>query len=587
MKKRIIAIFIIVFLSIICIPFKSTALEATDDANKATYTTTSTSMKGITNYSGCVYTSDYGTCLGKNIHVSLLTQNCNVDTNYSKLVTWAIPNDEGSNFTRATVAKICADYEKRHPGWLVMGGINSDQYTLGFGTGLGADGKHPFSVQPYYPLICDNEKWFSNTWFAGGEGSNGNFVGITNRGEIDPLNHVIASSAQAKTTFTCQILDEYDNVVATYPIDSLNGSGDTVVYAGLYSDTQLGTFLPAEPVASNMFIVEKADLAYVNNSSTYTKVEHQQDAFFGKGTITKKDFTCTLGKGQFAIATKNTELLSKLEVGVRIRCQYEYIDETINSYESCVGFHTIQRSDNVDLAVSGTYNTNARPRAVIGRQANGTLALLVIDDYKDSYGTTGYGINAVCKAYGIVEAYQMDGGGSAQMAIRTDEDTFKSVTHSADYTYDENNTNSQRSVFTALLFVVRDPATIEPDKVEYKLNGGSIGDIELETTYSSYKDLTLPVPDKDGYIFDGWYLDSEFNTKVHRKVSGDITLYAKYLRLGDMNNDDVLDLLDCIIMRIYYMSGEYDDYKETVFDFNRNNAKDEDDIIKAQEKIIE
>ena len=585
--KKILTFIIVLILSLFLVQVKTYAIEGTDDTGKATYTATQTSLKGITNYSGCILTNDYGKCLGKDVHVALLTQNCNVDTNNSKLVTWAIPNSDGSNFTKGNVAKICENYEKTHPGWLVMGGINSDQYTLGFGTGLGADGKHPFSVQPYYPLICDGEKWFSNTWFAGGEGSNGNFVGITNRGELDPLNRVQASSAEAKTTFTCQILDEYGDVIATYPVDSLNGSGDTVVYAGMYSDTNLGTFVPGEPVSANLFIVENAELAYVNNSSTYTKVEHAQDAFFGKGTITKKDYTATLGKGQFAIATKNPELLEKLDIGVRIRCQYEYIDQTINSYESGVGFHTIQRDNNVDLGVSGAYNTNSRPRAIIGRQSSGTLALMVIDDYKDSYGTTGYGINAICKAYGIVEAYQMDGGGSAQMAIRTDEDTFKSITHSADYAYDEVNTNSQRSVFEALLFVVRDPATIEPDKVEYILNGGSVGAIELETTYESYRDLTLPTPVKDGYIFDGWYLDSDFQTKVHRKVKGDIKLYAHYLRLGDMNNDDELDLLDCILMRIYYSSGLYDEYKENVFDYNGNNIKDEDDITKVQEKIIE
>ena len=586
MKKRIFTLCIVLILALLFVRVRTNAVSSGDETGKAFYTSTSQNLKTIISGAGCLYEDDYGTCENKTVHVSLLTQNCDVDKYGTKLVTWAIPSSDGSNFTRDTVANICKDYEKRHPGWIVLGGSNSDQYTLGFGTELVTKGRHPFSVQPYYPLICDNEKWFSNTWFAAGAGSNGNFVGITNTGEIDPLNWVEASKEYAKTQFTCQVLDEDDKVIATFPVDSLNGNGETVVYTGYYSDVDLGTFMPYEAVASNMFVVGQADMAYCNNNSNYTHVDYAQDAFYGKGTITEKSFDYTLGKGQFAISTKNAELLALLKVGVKIRCQYEYVDQTINSYESCVGFHTIQRFGDVDQPVSGSYNTNSRPRSVIGRQANGTLCLLVIDDYNNSYGVSGYGINAICKAYGIVEAYQMDGGGSAQMAIRDENSNFKGVTYSDDYTFVAGDTSKQRKVFTALLFVMRDPASVEPDKVEYVLNGGTV-DVELETTYTSYKDLSLPVPVKEGCVFDAWYLDENFENKVSRKVSGDIILYAKFYRLGDMNDDDVVDLLDCILMRIYYVSGEYDEYYEWVFDMNQNDMKEEADITLAQEKVIE
>ena len=257
MRKKILPLIIVLLLSLFFVKINVHAIEETDDTGKATYSTTKTSLSAVLSGFGCVLTDDYGTCAGKNVHVALLTQNCNVEKYGTKLVTWAIPSADGSNFDKDTVAKICADYEKRHPGWLVFGGINSDQYTLGFGTELVSKGKHPFSVQPYYPLVCDNEKWFSNTWFAAGEGSNGNFVGITNGGEVDPLNRVIASSAEAKTHLTCQVLGENDEVIKTFPVDSLNGSGDTIVYTGYYSDEQLGTFLPYDAVGINLHVVEK------------------------------------------------------------------------------------------------------------------------------------------------------------------------------------------------------------------------------------------------------------------------------------------------------------------------------------------
>ncbi|MBQ2254243.1 MAG: InlB B-repeat-containing protein, partial [Clostridia bacterium] len=59
-------------------------------------------------------------------------------------------------------------------------------------------------------------------------------------------------------------------------------------------------------------------------------------------------------------------------------------------------------------------------------------------------------------------------------------------------------------------------------------------------------DLIIPRPDSEyvlptnvirvGYLFDGWYLDSDLTTKVEKLTgaeSGDINLYAKFIHYAE------------------------------------------------------
>ncbi|MDD3382506.1 MAG: phosphodiester glycosidase family protein, partial [Bacilli bacterium] len=438
----------------IAITVSSTSNSATDDANKATYTrnTSLSTTSAVPGSTVTTYVQEYGTVGTKTIRVALLEQKCNSN---AKIVSWAMPGTSGYNFTRGAVSTIAANYEASHLGWRVLGGINADQYTLGFGNGLGTDGKHPYHVQPYYPLIADGQKWFSNTWMDSGSGSAGNFVGYTNDGSVDQL--VSVSAASAATALKLSVLDSSGVVVNKYTVNKFNSAPSTSevsLYTGYYSDTSFGTYLPKSVSGTNVFVVGSADLAYCNNTSAYTNVSAAQNAFYGKGSITSKTTSATLNQRQFAIVSNNSTITSALAVGKKIIVQYEYTNATYNAFESGMGYHTVQRDGGVDGTVAGTYNTYGRPRSVVGRKADGTIVLMIIDDYNDSYGTTGYGINAICKLHNIVEAYQMDGGGSAQMAVRQSNGTFASVTRSADEATGAN-TGSQRAIMSALLFVVK------------------------------------------------------------------------------------------------------------------------------------
>lgn len=63
--------------------------------------------------------------------------------------------------------------------------------------------------------------------------------------------------------------------------------------------------------------------------------------------------------------------------------------------------------------------------------------------------------------------------------------------------------------------------------VSFKTNGGS--EIKNITVKNGSKIEEAPIPTKDGYIFDGWYLDGqEYN--FDKSIDEDITLVAKWIR---------------------------------------------------------
>ena len=76
--------------------------------------------------------------------------------------------------------------------------------------------------------------------------------------------------------------------------------------------------------------------------------------------------------------------------------------------------------------------------------------------------------------------------------------------------------------------------TIRPQpyrSISYVLNGGTLSS-SPPAKYRAYSPIALPTPKRESYSFDGWYADSDFDTKalseIGYKDSGDVTLYAKW-----------------------------------------------------------
>ena len=104
--------------------------------------------------------------------------------------------------------------------------------------------------------------------------------------------------------------------------------------------------------------------------------------------------------------------------------------------------------------------------------------------------------------------------------------------------------------------------------IRYVLNGGSNND-NNPITFDTGEELELYSPTKKGNTFIGWYLDSNYETKVSRiskDMSGDITLYARWVKNSDVrspktglrvNEVIIILVLLLIVISSYYISKRY------------------------------
>ena len=386
-------------------------------------------------------------------------------TKDSKVVTWAVRGDSGK-LSNSTVAAIAVDYEKNHDDWIVVGGINADQYTTGFGTNVASNGKDFYSPQTYYPFIADGEGWFSITaipYFSH------NIAGFLQDGSDDPIFSGSASLNNGEIKLAglfVYVLDDEGNRVGRFEAQHINESPkalETTIWTPIYGENQK---MKKVVINEYAYIVDDAYRAYPNNSIEYASYKDRNgyDAFFGKGKITRACEKAEIGYGCFGIQTNDENLKNALSVGKQVIVQYEY-QGILGTVESATGFHSIQRMNGVDVEGVGDYNVLPYPRSVVGRTADGQIVLLAVDGKAASQGRTGTThneTNAILKSLGVVEAYQMDGGGSVTAIIRDQNGSFKTINNPAD--------GSSRRVLTALLLVERKKPEIKTIEI---VSGGT------------------------------------------------------------------------------------------------------------------
>ena len=87
-------------------------------------------------------------------------------------------------------------------------------------------------------------------------------------------------------------------------------------------------------------------------------------------------------------------------------------------------------------------------------------------------------------------------------------------------------------VFSVICLVgcSKETVSIIPHTVTFNTNGGTT--IESKTVYKLEE---APLPRKDNYLFDGWYLDPQYQNLVvfPYEVNNDVTFYAKWVKIKD------------------------------------------------------
>ena len=445
------------------------------------------------------------------------------DGENSKLVTWIKPMSNGS-FGTSRLTSLAKDYEANNPGWIVVAGINADQWYYGTNKYSQKGGYFFFSNQTYYPLTVGGQNLFTISPL----GISGNGIGITN----DSTNPFIDASGSSNVLI--KIYDDADTLIASYPVDGYNqtpSSNQTMVWSGRYSEEQLGNFIPREVSTTNdLYIVEYAELAYMNNSRDYAyegTIYAPVDSFYGRGNISTIDKATTLKLGQFAIETTNEELKEVLDVGVKVIVEHQYAQESVNDLESVTGYHTnhVKNGQYLPLRDGDSYNSNTRPRSIFGIKEDGTYFLMTTRDALDTSlgGTTYTETNAILDYYDAYTAYQDDGGGSVTAIYRNNEGSFDVVSESCDPGVTERN------ICTGLFFVIRDPGYTT------QFNNSTPTTIELNQKHTAFAKEMEDVQ----FIIENKTYDAQGDTTIIENLKLKHPIYKSLAAYGHMGREDL------------------------------------------------
>lgn len=341
----------------------------------------------------------------------------------TKVVVWA--NTNNHIWTLTSVRAMIKDYETQHPGYKVVAAVNGDFFDI--------NGNHPLKYSTNGATVANGEVYKSTT---------GNAIGFTNDGTV---NSLIGGGVPEKTSYmTLSVYDENDNIIGEYKVDSNNmepETGKVSAYFGIYNGEH--QYVPRSFNTNyTAFVVDEAIKALPN----------YENDFYGLGVISSLDKEKTLEKGQFAIVSDNAELNAAVKIGTKIRVQYNFVGkfENADSITGC-GDHFLENGE-LNIVMNNGDNLYSRhPRTAIGVRPDGTIIMCVVDGRqynKGMYGVDGNELGSIMKAYGCVSAYNLDGGGSSTVVIRTS-DGFKVLNSPSD--------GNERNDSNCILIVAKDP----------------------------------------------------------------------------------------------------------------------------------
>lgn len=332
----------------------------------------------------------------------------------AEIAVWSIYDKSG--ITGGTVTKIAKDYEKNHPGYKVIAGINADYFAWSNGSFTPTNAV----VQDGDVIKYQNHDKYQSIAF-----------------DRDGSNLVFSKSNTVTDKYYLTIYDE-DNVT---PIKEVifNGYNQKPVSSGQTS------FFYKNATSLNMSDV---DLYEVSSPDAYFNYA----SILIKGKITNK---ATSVNNNPIIATTDSEVSELLAKNPYIRIQ-KMMTKTNENYDNVIGVGSqpLVNSNIVSASEVGdqseTFAKANHPRTSLGFTKDGDIVIAAIDGRQSNSGMVGVSLAeeaAIMQSFGCVDCFNFDGGGSTELIIRNG-DSFVTTNSPSD--------GSSRSVSTALFIVVPD-----------------------------------------------------------------------------------------------------------------------------------
>ena len=410
---------------------------------------------------------------GLNVPGQLYPQSVNLlyipaSTN-ARVVNWMSTKSYG--WCRSTVESCAKDYETTHPGWKVIAAINADFFDI--------SSEKPLPETTSGACLSDGELFKS-------VGST--VVGFTNSGDTNTM--IGEKTLQVSEKFVLSLYDSNGNVSKTYEVDNVN---PTEVVDGISLYFTYPT-LPAGEVGAavkrnyvtatlpaNGFVVDNPERC----------IPYSLSSFYGVGATNKTTEALELITQKFGVYASDDSIKEEIENASKISIQKRVIGDyaACESITGC-GDTLVRNGKGV------VYDNKTRhPRTMVGVQADGTLVFCTVDGRQPTtmYGMTSDEQGALMEAYGCVQAYNLDGGGSTTILIR-DGNKFRVLNSPSDGSA-RLDANSLLVVVPELSLKVSDVTDTSltitcPDEIvgvtveniKVSINGGSLQDITSTMT---------------------------------------------------------------------------------------------------------
>ncbi|MDZ4196490.1 MAG: phosphodiester glycosidase family protein, partial [Candidatus Izemoplasmatales bacterium] len=331
----------------------------------------------------------------------------------TKLVSWS--KIVGSQIVGATMIELAQDYEQKNPGYKVLAGINGDYYDLTTKTPVNALVMNQHVIKHYN---FGQPRYFS--------------VGLP----TDNTGFVSNKTNEIESSFVLSIYDDSGTrIIKEIVLQGLNqipAAGKTSLY-----------FKPLSAIS-----ITDGAMFQGNVETTFAF-----SSLYLLGSVTQSTMTTSTLASQFTIVTKDADIQVLLANNPRIRVQkamsgvYEMVDDIMGVGSAPLENGIIKEFDDI-LDQSVDFAKARHPRTAFGYASNGDIILMTVDGRQTNMaGANLREVAVIMQSLGANTAYNLDGGGSTQMVIASNQ-SFRMLNSPSD--------NPYRKVSNGILLVVPD-----------------------------------------------------------------------------------------------------------------------------------
>ncbi len=403
-----------------------------------------------------------------------------------KPVVWSAGSLE--DWAPKTVFEIAADYEKTHPGYIVVGAINGDFYY-----NKEVEGLNDKTFEP-----CNYHVQEGDVLRAAYYTDDVNF-GLLGFNE----NNKYSYGAPKKSS--SMYLKKVENNI-TSEIDVISGYN--------IQPTADGTYVFTKELVDTINLTGYK--VYKGTIDLYRKFN---EGLFVKGNIIEVVNTTNLSSvssGNFYIATSTEEL----KVNDYVKVEYN-LEGEVSSSLNVIGYiyQCLQNGktlgQNMPTSVLSGYLSKTYTRAAIGFKEDGTIVLMSVDGTgnpsNNREGATLFQTGELLRVMGCVDGFNLDGGGSVTLAARID-GKLTLLNNPAD--------GSVRKVGNAILLVMPDPKIkvlgAEGNTIKFKkttnLECGTLENVKVKFDNRTYDFI------EDELVVTGLDKNTEYKIKIEYDI---------------------------------------------------------------------